>query len=333
MAVRAVIEEQGAVGIAVPTPFLVGAVNAYLLEDEPLTLVDTGPNTADALLVLEAALVERGHRLADVGRIVVTHQHFDHAGLVGPLVARTGAEVVAIAGFDAWLAGGRRSALADERYARDLMRHHGTSEDVVDGYWAVRPDTVGFSSGAPAVRTVRDGDELSFAGRTLRVHHRPGHSPSDTVLEDAERGVLLVGDHLLAGQDPVPVAAAPQDGAPADVRRRRSAFLDHRASLRRTARMDAAVALAGHGAPIDDPAALAARRLAEHDVAAERLEVELRDGGPGSARELVLRTVARRRPHPFFALCTTLGTLDQLVDEGRATVTDDGGTPRYAAIA
>jgi len=32
--------------LAIPTPFQVGRVNAYLIEDEPLTLVDTGPNSA-----------------------------------------------------------------------------------------------------------------------------------------------------------------------------------------------------------------------------------------------------------------------------------------------
>ena len=30
--------------MAVPTPFLVGRVNCYLIDDDPLTLVDTGPN-------------------------------------------------------------------------------------------------------------------------------------------------------------------------------------------------------------------------------------------------------------------------------------------------
>jgi glyoxylase-like metal-dependent hydrolase (beta-lactamase superfamily II) len=32
--------------IPIPTPFAVGRVNVYLIEDDPLTLVDTGPNSA-----------------------------------------------------------------------------------------------------------------------------------------------------------------------------------------------------------------------------------------------------------------------------------------------
>ena len=39
---------------------MVGRVNAYLIEDSPLTLVDSGPNSAKALDELEQAL--RGTR-------------------------------------------------------------------------------------------------------------------------------------------------------------------------------------------------------------------------------------------------------------------------------
>ena len=35
--------------LPIPTPFAVGRVNCYLIEDEPLTLVDTGPNSGKAL--------------------------------------------------------------------------------------------------------------------------------------------------------------------------------------------------------------------------------------------------------------------------------------------
>ena len=35
--------------LRIPTPFAVGRVNTYLIEDEPLTLIDTGPNSGKAL--------------------------------------------------------------------------------------------------------------------------------------------------------------------------------------------------------------------------------------------------------------------------------------------
>ena len=54
----------------IPTPFLVGRVNCYLIEDDPLTLVDTGPNSGTAFVTLERKLAEHGRRLEDLERVV-----------------------------------------------------------------------------------------------------------------------------------------------------------------------------------------------------------------------------------------------------------------------
>src|SRR3712207_7806219 len=72
------------------------SVNVYLTEDEPLTLVDSGPNSGISLDVLERALEGLGHSARSLERILVTHQHIDHIGLVEILARRSGAEVVAI---------------------------------------------------------------------------------------------------------------------------------------------------------------------------------------------------------------------------------------------
>jgi len=82
--------------LPIPTPFAVGRVNCYLIVDKPLTLVDTGPNSGKALDELEQSLGAHGHRVEDLERIVVTHQHIDHLGLVDILARRSGAEVCAL---------------------------------------------------------------------------------------------------------------------------------------------------------------------------------------------------------------------------------------------
>ena len=38
--------------LAIPTPFYVGAVNVYLIKEDPLTLIDVGPKTEAAAAVL-----------------------------------------------------------------------------------------------------------------------------------------------------------------------------------------------------------------------------------------------------------------------------------------
>ncbi|RME39826.1 MAG: MBL fold metallo-hydrolase [Thermoflexia bacterium] len=78
--------------LQVPTPFPVGPVNLYLAEGETPTLVDIGPRYAPAREALEKALAARGFRLADLGRLVLTHAHSDHYGQAGEIVEASGAE-------------------------------------------------------------------------------------------------------------------------------------------------------------------------------------------------------------------------------------------------
>ena len=52
--------------LRIPTPFQVGRVNTYLLEGEPLTLVDSGPNSGKALDELERQLESLGHRIEEI---------------------------------------------------------------------------------------------------------------------------------------------------------------------------------------------------------------------------------------------------------------------------
>ena len=117
---QAALAEAASAGIhcmPIPTPFLVGRVNCYLIEDEPLTLVDTGPNSGKALDELERALAERGRRVEDLELIVVTHQHIDHIGLLEVLVRRSGAEVAALDLLAGYLGDYRRAAELDDEFA------------------------------------------------------------------------------------------------------------------------------------------------------------------------------------------------------------------------
>ena len=72
--------------IEVPTPFPVGAVNCYLIEGSPLTLIDTGPKTIEARLALDDTLGQIGYKISDVEQILLTHGHIDHFGLTSDII-------------------------------------------------------------------------------------------------------------------------------------------------------------------------------------------------------------------------------------------------------
>ena len=76
-----------------PTPYAVGPVNAYLVLAEPLTLVDAGINTPQAKNALMLGLQEMDISAESIRRILITHAHPDHYGLVGFLQERSGATV------------------------------------------------------------------------------------------------------------------------------------------------------------------------------------------------------------------------------------------------
>ncbi len=124
--------------LAIPTPFAVGRVNAYLIEDEPLTLVDSGPNSGKALDELEQALAARGHAIEDIELLVITHQHIDHFGLAAILARRSGARGCGAGGpRPPYLGDFGAQAELDDRFARAIMLRHGVPTDVVTALRAV----------------------------------------------------------------------------------------------------------------------------------------------------------------------------------------------------
>ena len=108
-------------GLPIPTPFAVGRVNCYLVDDDPLTLIDTGPNSGKALDELEHQLAALGHQIADLELVILTHQHIDHLGLVEIVAERSGADVAAIDAVVRFVAHFAEDAEADDRFAAELV--------------------------------------------------------------------------------------------------------------------------------------------------------------------------------------------------------------------
>ncbi len=183
--------------LPIPTPFRIGDVNGYLIEDDPLTLVDVGPNSARSLVALEAGLQAVRRRVEELERIVITHQHADHLGLIDVLADRSGATVCALDALVPVLEDFKGYAERNDRFAQALLRRHGVPREVVVTLGAVTRGYRGWGGSAPVGEVLRDGGELAFAGRSFSVHHRPGHSPTDTIFLDPIAGDLIAGDHLL----------------------------------------------------------------------------------------------------------------------------------------
>jgi glyoxylase-like metal-dependent hydrolase (beta-lactamase superfamily II) len=320
---------QGIHRLAIPTPFMVGRVNAYLIEDSPLTLVDSGPNSGKALDELEQALAARGHAIEEIDLLVITHQHIDHFGLASILARRSGAEVAALEGLAPYLGDFRAAAELDDRFAERTMLLHGIPADVVTALRAVSASFRAWGSAVEVTRPLRDGEELRLRDRTLRVLHRPGHSPSDTVLHDEARSTLLAADHLIKHISSNPLIARPLGAGPDFTGPRPQALLDYIASLRRTRAMELSLVLPGHGEPIDDHAALIDKRLRMHERRAEKIH-GLIAAAPRTAHEIAVELWGNIAvTQAYLTLSEVLGHVDLLLADGRSAELESGGVVRF----
>jgi glyoxylase-like metal-dependent hydrolase (beta-lactamase superfamily II) len=317
--------------LAIPTPFMVGRVNAYLIEDSPLTLVDSGPNSAKALDELERALQAHGRRVEDIELLVVTHQHIDHFGLASILARRSGAEVAALEALAPWLEQFGRETDLEDRFAERLMLRHGIPAEVATALRSVSASFRGWGAPVHVTMPLSDGGELALRDRTLRVLHRPGHSPSDTVFLDERRRMLLAADHLIAHISSNPLLARPL-GAPADYDGPRpQALVTYIESLRRTSELSLELTLSGHGRTIPDHVALIEERFRMHRRRAERIR-RLIEGESRSAHEIAQELWGNVAvTQAYLTLSEVLGHMDLLLGEGRAAEQEDAGVVRFSA--
>ncbi|HEX5924878.1 MAG TPA: MBL fold metallo-hydrolase [Baekduia sp.] len=315
--------------LPVPTPFAVGRVNCYLIEDDPLTLVDTGPNSGTSLTELEAMLAGHGRRIEDLQRIVLTHQHIDHIGLAHIIAERSGAEVVALEALAPWLANYRGEMDADDEFAEGLMRSNGVPHDIGIALRAVTAQFRAWGSSVEVTRTVTEGDVLEFAARSWRVHHRPGHSPSDTIFHDEVTGELLGGDHLIKHISSNPLISRPLGRDASGPRPQ--ALVAYLASLRATQKMDLKIVYSGHGEPVTDHRALIDERVAGHERRVVKIAKILAQDGPKSAFEIAQQMWGNVAvTQAYLTLSEVLGHIDLLLERDEVVEVEEDGVVRFA---
>jgi glyoxylase-like metal-dependent hydrolase (beta-lactamase superfamily II) len=318
--------EAGIHRLAIPTPFAVGRVNVYLIEDEPLTLVDAGPNSGSSLDELQRQVEAHGHRIEDIGLVILTHQHIDHLGLVGIVASRSGADVAAIDTAVPFVENYSQEASADDEFSTQIMLRHGIPGDVVDALKAVSAAFRAWGARADVSRVLHDGDKIELRDRTLEVSYRPGHSPTDTIFLDRERSLLLAADHLLKHISSNPLISR----MPGSSERPKSliTYLD---SLGKTREMEVELVLPGHGDAFGGHRELIDQRFALHERRAEKLHGLVTEQ-PRTAYELAQAMWGNVAvTQAYLTLSEVLGHMDILLRDGRVREVEENGVVRFEA--
>ena len=175
--------------LPIPTPFAVGRVNCYLIEDEPLTLVDVGPNSGKSLDELERALAgarapRRGPR-ADRPHPPAHRPHRPRRPARAAL-GRRGRRARPARAVARRL---RRRRSSRTTSSRGADARHGIPRDVRLALRGVSRSFRGWGGSVNVTRPLRRRLGARVRDRTLHVLHRPGplavgHARPD----DRERG-------------------------------------------------------------------------------------------------------------------------------------------------
>ncbi len=308
--------------LELPTPFPVGRVNVYLVEGEPLTLIDTGPKADVTRTALVAGLAGLGRRLEDIGRIIVTHHHADHMGLAAEVVQRSGAEVWTHPYNLHWLADPEGQQLRQRPFYADIWQQAGVPDDIIALMDASNLAIRRWLDPVVAGHTLAEGQTLELGGGRWLVLHTPGHAGGLICLWDPASRTLLANDHVLRDISPNPVLEPPAEpGGPRP--RRLVEYLYH---LQRVADLRPLLALTGHGAAVTDMDDLVRQRVAFHQRRANRLLDSL-NGHAVSLWDLTRQAFPRvqRGMDHFLAISEVLAHLDLLESEGRVRAQTHAG--------
>jgi glyoxylase-like metal-dependent hydrolase (beta-lactamase superfamily II) len=314
-------------------PFALDHINLWLLEDgDGFMIVDTGlGNSATRALWdrIFAGKVGAKPRIDNVGRVLVTHYHPDHAGNAAWLCERTGAQLwmtrgeyltvhAAMHGAAGYSAESqKRLFLANglgEMQANELLSRGGLYRKLVPEF--------PFSH-----RRLFEGERIAVGGRDWRVMVGYGHAPEHASLYCESLDVLISGDMLLpristnVGVRPVDPWSNPLH-----------AFLE---SVRRYLALPRDVlVLPSHGMPFRGAHERVAQLEAHH---AERL-AELRAAcaqAPRAAAD-VLEVLFKRKLDTgqiFFALGEAIAHLHYLHSDGQLSRTVGAdGVARFAPV-
>lgn len=305
--------------IVMPTPYGVGPVNAYLIDAEPLTLVDAGFQTEASKATFVAQLAEAGHEPSEIQRVVITHGHPDHYGLV-PWLQEMGIDVHFP---ERELA--RMTGKGMRMHFGRLLLQAGMPVDLLLKMDEQRNKDPRPWLDIPSLKLVRDGDVFDFTGFTLEAHHMPGHSGGHFIYFEPDARTLFVGDQLLPHVSPNPLLEPSLE----DHTLRRRSLVDYLDTLDRLKKMEPTIAHPGHGDPIHDVGALIDRTVAHH------LERKSEVAGYLTEQTQSPYEIARRM-YPdvegydiFLSVSEVVAHLDLVVDDRGAVIEERDGITYY----
>ncbi|WP_375262981.1 quinoprotein relay system zinc metallohydrolase 2 [Palleronia sp.] len=173
---------EGAVALASPANEGAVANSGFIVGRDAVAVIDPGGSVAEGASLVEAV---RDRTQLPIRYVIYTHMHPDHVLAAAPVVAASGAEVVAHAKL------ARALAARAEYYVAGAIEALGA--EATDALRVVLPD-----------QEVEDAGKLDLGDRPLSLRAWPtAHTDNDLTVVDERTGTLFAGDLLFLHHLPV----------------------------------------------------------------------------------------------------------------------------------
>lgn len=309
--------------LVIPTPFPVGPINIYLIVDDPLTLIDTGPKTDEAIAALREQLSKLGFRFDQIRRIILTHTHEDHCGLAGTLQQASGAKVY-VHEWELEEIGPNRHG----RVNRWLLERAGVPPELLERMAGFYDKIKTYADPVDDVEAYRDEQEFIFATGALRVVHTPGHTPGSCCLLRESNRLMLTGDTILKNITPNPIL----NPDPINPERRFPSLGEYLVSLARIRAIAPTLLRTSHGDDVTDYEEHFHRLVRHiHERQAKVISQVPKDGI--TAWEMSqLMFPAVKEINRFLAVSEAVANLDQAVADGKLRIERQAAAENYYRV-
>ncbi len=262
--------------------FSPGSVNSYLIKDDHgYLMVDTGWDVPASLKSLEKQMSELRADLHDVKRVIITHAHVDHFGLI-PRLKRTYHARIYFHQKELDLIKVRYSSQDRLLTSMDkFLEKHGFPKSELTPPKIQIPTSPSLSSTMPEV-FFQGGEKISAGEYTLEVINTPGHTPGHVSFYDPKKKILFSGDTLL------PTIGT---NAALHIQHFHNSLRQYESSLLVLKKLDIDLVLPGHEHVFSNHLKRIDELLKRHHEKAQEIRLALADGVEKTAYE-VSRTIS-----------------------------------------
>jgi len=292
------------------------SVNIWLIPGNEPTLIDAGYRLPDSFELLKKGLESNGYKISDIKKVLITHEHPDHLGLLPEILEESDANIWAHKALAPWLEDYRSQEKKTFDFFQIYLEAAGLPKSTLELITAWTTQTSpNIQVPASRLRCFDTGETLSIGDFNLEAIHTPGHCITHYGFLDKKLQLFFGGDLLL---EKAPFPTVRED--PNIPEKRYSGLPDFLKSLEHLKSLNVSKVYPGHGEEITAINQLIDRQIKRIDQRKEECLACIKSG-----HKTVFNICQKMYEHPnmmlqFAGTMMILGYTDLLIQENKISV-------------